>query len=224
MISVLVVEDDIQFNRIMCSHLSNYGYSVTGCSSGADALAQMEKVSFDVIVSDVMMKEMNGFEFVQQARMIDNSIPVLLLTARDDMTSKEQGYKIGIDDYIVKPVEMKELIFRIEAVLRRANISSKSRITVGSLVLDSTETCAYLDGNDIGLSVKEFNILFKLLSYPKRTFTRVQLMNDFWGFESESAPRTVDVCITKLRGKLKDCTDIEIVTVHGLGYKAVILV
>ncbi len=224
MISVLVVEDDIQFNKIMCSHLSNYGYTVTGCSSGLDALAQMEKVSFDVIVSDVMMKEMNGFEFVQQARMIDSSIPVLLLTARDDMTSKEQGYKIGIDDYIVKPVEMKELIFRIEAVLRRANISSKSRITVGSLVLDSTETCAYFDGVDLGLSVKEFNILFKLLSYPKRTFTRVQLMNDFWGFESESAPRTVDVCITKLRGKLKDCTDIEIVTVHGLGYKAVILV
>ena len=224
MISVLVVEDDIQFNKIMCSHLSNYGYDVVGCSSGANALAQMEKLSFDVIVSDVMMKEMNGFEFVKQARLINNSIPVLLLTARDDMTSKEQGYKIGIDDYIVKPVEMKELIFRIEAVLRRANISSKSRINVGSLVLDSTETCAYLDGVDLGLSVKEFNILFKLLSYPKRTFTRVQLMNDFWGYESESAPRTVDVCITKLRGKLKECTDIEIVTVHGLGYKAVILI
>lgn len=224
MISVLVVEDDVQFNKIMCSHLSNYGYNVTGCSSGFDALAQMEKVSFDVIVSDVMMKEMNGFEFVQQARMLDSSIPVLLLTARDDMTSKEQGYKIGIDDYIVKPVEMKELIFRIEAVLRRASISSKSRITVGNLVLDSTETAAYLNGNDLGLSVKEFNILFKLLSYPKRTFTRVQLMNDFWGFESESAPRTVDVCITKLRSKLKDCNDIEIVTVHGLGYKAVILI
>lgn len=224
MISVLVVEDDVQFNKIMCSHLSNYGYNVTGCSSGFDALAQMEKVSFDVIVSDVMMKEMNGFEFVQQARMLDSSIPVLLLTARDDMTSKEQGYKIGIDDYIVKPVEMKELIFRIEAVLRRASISSKSRITVGNLVLDSTETAAYLNGNDLGLSVKEFNILFKLLSYPKRTFTRVQLMNDFWGYESESAPRTVDVCITKLRGKLKDCSDVEIVTVHGLGYKAVILV
>ncbi len=224
MVNVLVVEDDVQFNRIMCSHLSNYGYNVIGCSGGADALAQMEKISFDVIVSDVMMKGMNGFEFVEQARVIDGSIPVLLLTARDDMTSKEQGYKIGIDDYIVKPVEMKELIFRIEAVLRRANISSKSRITVGDLVLDSTETCAYLNGNDLGLSVKEFNILFKLLSYPKRTFTRLQLMNDFWGYESESAPRTVDVCITKLRGKLKDCTDIEIVTVHGLGYKAVILI
>jgi DNA-binding response OmpR family regulator len=224
MISVLVVEDDVQFNKIMCSHLSNYGYDVVGCSSGANALAQMEKLSFDVIVSDVMMKEMNGFEFVKQARLIDDSIPVLLLTARDDMTSKEQGYKIGIDDYIVKPVEIKELIFRIEAVLRRANISSKSRIVVGGLVLDTTETCAYLDGVDLGLSVKEFNILFKLLSYPKRTFTRVQLMNDFWGYESESAPRTVDVCITKLRGKLKACTDIEIVTVHGLGYKAVILI
>ena len=224
MVCILVVEDDVQFNKIICSHLSNSCYTVVGCSSGADAIAQLEKMSFDIIVSDVMMKGMDGFEFARQARLIDDNIPIIFLTARDDMTAKEVGYKIGIDDYIVKPVEMKELIFRIEAVLRRASISSKSRITVGNLVLDSTETAAYLNGNDLGLSVKEFNILFKLLSYPKRTFTRVQLMNDFWGYESESAPRTVDVCITKLRGKLKDCSDVEIVTVHGLGYKAVILV
>lgn len=224
MVYVLVVEDDVQFNKIMCSHLTNNGYNVVGCLSGKQAVQQMEKMSFDIIISDIMMKEMDGFEFAAQAREMNPTIPILFLTARDDMHSKEKGYKLGIDDYIVKPVEMKELLFRIEAVLRRANISSKARIVVGSLVLESTETAAYLDGVDLGLSVKEFNILFKLLSYPKRTFTRTQLMNDFWGYETESAPRTVDVCITKLRSKLVNCTDIEIVTVHGLGYKAVILV
>ena len=119
---------------------------------------------------------------------------------------------------------MKEMLFRIEAILRRANIANKKKIVVGKLVLDSAETAAYVDGENIGLSVKEFNILFKLLSYPKRTFTRTQLMNDFWGYDSESAPRTVDVCITKLRSKLSVSHDVEIVTVHGLGYKAVILV
>ena len=131
---------------------------------------------------------------------------------------------MGIDDYIVKPVEMKELVFRIEAILRRANITNKKKIVIGDLELDSVESAAYFEGKNLGLSVKEFNILFKFLSYPKRTFTRTQLMDEFWGYESESTPRTVDVCITKLRGKISERKDIEIVTVHGLGYKAVILV
>ncbi len=224
MVCVLVVEDDIQFNRIMCSYLSNNGYNVVGCLSADAALVEMEKMSFDIIISDIMMKDMDGFAFAEQIRQLNKNIPILFLTARDDMQSKERGYKIGIDDYIVKPVEMKELVFRIGAVLRRANISNRARITVGQLVLDSTETAAYYNGEDLNLSVKEFNILFKLLSYPKRTFTRTQLMNDFWGYETESSPRTVDVCITKLRSKLSVCSDVEIVTVHGLGYKAVILV
>ena len=119
---------------------------------------------------------------------------------------------------------MKELIFRIEAILRRAKIANKKKILVGELELDSVENAAYYKGENLGLSVKEFNILFNFLSYPKRTFTRTQLMNEFWGYDSESAPRTVDVCITKLRAKISECKDVEIVTVHGLGYKAVILV
>lgn len=224
MVSVLVVEDDVNFNRVVCSHLENEGYCAVGCHNALQALAQLEKMAFDIIISDIMMKEMDGFEFAEHVRASDKEIPIILLTARDDIQSKERGYKLNIDDYIVKPVEMKEMIFRIEAVLRRANIANKKRIAVGSLVLDSSETAAYVNGEDIGLSVKEFNILFRLLSYPKRTFTRNQLMNDFWGYESESAPRTVDVCITKLRAKLSRCKDVEIVTVHGLGYKAVIYV
>ncbi len=223
MVYVLVVEDDVNFNRVVCSHLNNEGYSAVGCHSASQALSELEKMNFDIIISDIMMRDTDGFEFAEQVRVTNKEIPIIFLTAREDMQSKERGYKLKIDDYIVKPVEMKELIFRIEAVLRRSNISNQKKIEIGDLLLDSAETAAYLNGEDLGLSVKEFNILFKLLSYPKRTFTRTQLMNDFWGYETESAPRTVDVLITKLRGKLTNCTDVEIVTVHGLGYKAVVL-
>ncbi|MBR4287400.1 MAG: response regulator transcription factor [Clostridia bacterium] len=224
MVYILIVEDDVNFNNVVCSYLNNNGYTAVGCHSAAEALDQMEKMSFDMIISDIMMKNMDGFEFAEQVRLVNKDIPILFLTAREDLQSKEKGYKLGIDDYIVKPVEMKEMLFRIEAILRRANIANKKKIVVGNLVLDSAETAAYVNGENIGLSVKEFNILFKLLSYPKRTFTRTQLMNDFWGYETESAPRTVDVCITKLRSKLSVSHDVEIVTVHGLGYKAVMLV
>lgn len=224
MVCILLVEDDVQFNRIVCSYLTDSGYNVVGCHNVAQAFEQMEKMSFDMIVSDIMMKDTDGFEFAEQVRVINKDIPFLFLTARDDLQSKEKGYRMGIDDYIVKPVEMKELVFRIEAILRRARIANKKKIIIGGLELDSVENAAYYNGENLGLSVKEFNILFKFLSYPKRTFTRTQLMNEFWGYDSESAPRTVDVCITKLRGKISECKDIEIVTVHGLGYKAVILV
>lgn len=224
MVYILLVEDDIQFNKIVCSYLTDNGYSIVGCHSAAEALEEMEKMSFDMIISDIMMKDVDGFEFAEMVRNINKDIPFLFLTARDDLSSKEKGYRIGIDDYIVKPVEMKEMVFRIEAILRRANITNKKKIVIGDLELDSVETAAYFKGENLGLSVKEFNMLFKFLSYPKRTFTRTQLMDEFWGYESESTPRTVDVCITKLRSKLAPCKDIEIVTVHGLGYKAVILV
>ena len=224
MVYILLVEDDVQFNRIVCSYLTGIGYNVVGCYSAAEAFEQMEKMTFDMIISDIMMKNINGFEFAEQVRFLNKDIPFLLLTARDDLQAKEKGYKIGIDDYIVKPVEMKELAFRIEAILRRAKIANKKQIIIGDLQLDSVERAAYYNGDNLGLSVKEFNILFNFLSYPKRTFTRTQLMNEFWGYDSESTPRTVDVCITKLRAKIAKCKDIEIVTVHGLGYKAVILV
>lgn len=224
MVCVLVVEDDVQFNRIICSYLSDLGYSVVGCYGAREALKEMEKMSFDIIVSDIMMKDIDGFEFAEQVKNQDKEIPFLFLTARDDIQSKEKGYRLGIDDYIVKPIEMRELYLRIEAILRRANIANKKKIVIGDLVLDSAETAAYYNGAELGLSLKEFNVLFKLLSYPKRTFTRAQLMNDFWGYDNESTPRTVDVCITKLRSKISACKEVEIVTVHGLGYKAVVLV
>ncbi len=222
MVCVLIVEDDPRFNKMLCSCLANAGYNPVGCLSAADAFSQMEKMSFDIIISDIMMKETDGFEFAEQVRLMYDKIPILFLTARDDIKSKERGYRIGIDDYMVKPIDFKELIMRIEAVLRRAGIANKRKLVIGDLTLDSDECAAYVNGKNIDLSVKEFNVLFKMLSYPKRTFTRTNLMNDIWGYDSESLPRTVDVCITKIRSKLENCNSVEIVTVHGLGYKAVI--
>jgi DNA-binding response OmpR family regulator len=146
----------------------------------------------------------------------------LFVTARDDISAKQKGFRIGIDDYMVKPVDMEELLLRVGALLRRANIANEKKLTAGSLTMNADEMTATMADADLELTVKEFNVLFKLLSYPKRTFTRNQLMDEFWGTESDSTPRTVDVYITKIRDKLKDCKDIEIVTVHGLGYKAVI--
>ena len=165
---------------------------------------------------------MDGFELAAEIRRQDKSIPILFMTARDDMSAKQKGYSLGIDDYMVKPIEMDELLLRVSALLRRANIRNERKLEVGSLVLNEEETTAYLNGEEVSLTVREFNILFKLLSYPKRTFTRAQLMDEFWGYDTESTPRTVDVSITKLRDKLSDCDDVEIVTVRGLGYKAVI--
>ncbi|TYC83671.1 response regulator transcription factor [Acetobacterium wieringae] len=222
MINILVVEDDVKLNYIVCSFLNDNGYHAISCKNGTEAFDRILEEPVNLIVSDIMMPEMDGFEFAAEIRKQDKAIPILFMTARDDMGAKQKGYSLGIDDYMVKPIEMDELLLRVAALLRRANIRNERKLTVGSLVLNEEETTAYLNAAELPLTVKEFNILFKLLSYPKRTFTRTQLMDEFWGYDSESSPRTVDVSITKLRDKLSDCTDVEIVTVRGLGYKAVI--
>jgi DNA-binding response OmpR family regulator len=222
MINILVVEDDIKLNYIVCSFLNDNGYHAISCKNAMDAFDSMEEETVNMIISDIMMPEMDGFEFSAIIRKQDKHTPILFMTARDDIISKQKGYDIGIDDYMVKPIEMDELILRVSALLRRANIANERKLVVGSLSLNEDEITAYIDGEEVPLTVREFNILFKLLSYPKRTFTRTQLMNEFWGYDNESNPRTVDVSITKLRDKLANCQDVEIVTVRGLGYKAVI--
>lgn len=222
MINILVVEDDEKLNYIVCSFLNDNGYHVISCKNALDAFDRMEEEPVNIIISDIMMPEMDGFEFSAIIRKRDKHIPILFMTARDDITSKQKGYDIGIDDYMVKPIEMDELILHVSALLRRANIANERKLVVGSLTLNEDETMAYIDGEEIQLTVREFSILFKLLSYPKRTFTRAKLMDEFWGYDNESNPRTVDVSITKLRDKLSNCQDVEIVTVRGLGYKAVI--
>lgn len=222
MFRILVVEDDAELNRSVCSFLEQSGYQTTGCLNASDAYDTMYETVFDLIVSDIMMPGIDGFEFVRTVRTLNENIPILFMTARDDFAAKQRGYRVGVDDYMVKPVDLDELLLRIGALLRRAKIASSRKLTVGSFTMDADEHTAYLNGEEIALTNREFSLLFKLLSYPRKTFTRTQLMDEFWDADTASGPRTVDVYMTKLRGKLADCQDFEIVTVHGLGYKAVI--
>lgn len=222
MVKILVVEDDVSLNRLVCRLLSDNGYQPCGCENAKEAFDAMEREPFELIITDVMMPGMDGFEFADAIRQQDKEIPILFMTALDDMTSKRKGFRIGIDDYMVKPIELDELLLRVEALLRRAGIASSKRLCVGNFVMDSEERTAYLDGEEVPMTVREFDILHKLLSYPKKTFTRAQLMDEFWGYETESDSRTVDVYITRLRNKFKSCAAFEIVTVHGLGYKVVL--
>lgn len=222
MFQILVVEDDKELNKTVCSFLNHSGYEATGCLNAADAYDALEGKLFDLIVSDIMMPGIDGFEFAGDVRKLNEDIPILFMTARDDMASKQRGFRIGVDDYMVKPIDLDELFLRIGALLRRAKIAASKKLSIGSFVMDAEEHTTYLGEEEIPMTNREFNILYKLLSYPKKTFTRTQLMDEFWDADTETAPRAVDVYMTKLRGKLSECEDFEIVTVHGLGYKAVL--
>ena len=222
MFQILVVEDDSELNRTVCSFLNQSGYVATGCLNANDAYDAMYETMFDLIVSDIMMPGIDGFEFVKTVRELNQDIPILFMTARDDFASKQRGYRVGIDDYMIKPIDLDELFLRIGALLRRAKIASSRRLEVGNFTMDVDEHTAYLDDEEIPLTTREFSLLYKLLSYPKKTFTRTQLMDEFWDADTASSSRTVDVYMTKLRSKLSNCDAFEIVTVHGLGYKAVL--
>ena len=222
MFQILVVEDDKDLNRTVCAFLNASGYQATGCLDANEAYDAMYDTMFDLIVSDIMMPGIDGFEFARTIRSLNENMPILFMTARDDFASKQRGFRIGVDDYMVKPIDLDELFLRIGALLRRAKIASSRTLQVGSFTMDMDERIAMLGDEEIPLTNREFNILYKLLSYPKKTFTRQQLMDEFWDADTETAPRAVDVYMTKLRSKLGSCEDFEIKTVHGLGYKAVI--
>lgn len=223
MFKILVVEDDKDLNRTVCSFLNHSGYEAIGCLNTAEAYDELSDNIIDLIVSDIMMPGENGFEFAKNVRELNEEIPILFMTARDDMASKQRGFRIGIDDYMVKPIDFDELFLRIGALLRRAKIATSRKLEVGNFIMDADEHTAYLKDEEISLTNREFSILYKLLSYPKKTFTRTQLMDEFWDADTETAPRAVDVYMTKLRSKLADCDSFEIVTVHGLGYKVVLM-
>lgn len=223
MFKILVVEDDKELNHTVCVFLNDNGYQAVGCLNANEAYdALYDQSLFDLIISDIMMPDIDGFEFARTIREQDQNIPILFMTARDDFTSKRKGFKAGVDDYMVKPIDLEELLLRIEALMRRAKIASSHRLEIGDLCMDAQEHTAYLKGEEIPLTVREFNLLYKLLSYPKKTFTRSSLMDEFWDGASSSGLRTVDVYMTKLRSKFAECKDFEIETVHGLGYKAVL--
>ncbi len=222
MFKILVVDDNAELCHSVCRFLQGSGYEAVGCLSAEEAYDAMYETVFDLIVSDIMMPRIDGFEFVKTVRSLNENIPILFMTARDDFASKQRGYRVGVDDYMVKPIDLDEMFLRIGALLRRAKIASSRKLEVGEFVMDADERSATLGDEEIPLTAREFNILYKLLSYPKKTFTRAQLMDEFWDADTESSPRTVDVYMTKLRQKLSGCDAFEIATVHGLGYKAVI--
>ena len=222
MFKILVVEDDKDLNKTVCSFLNHSGYEAIGCLNAAEAYDALYANLVDLIVSDIMMPGVDGFAFAKNVRELNADIPILFMTARDDIASKQRGFRIGVDDYMVKPIDLDELFLRIGALLRRAKIAANRKLEIGSFVMDADEHTAYLRGEEVPMTNREFSILYKLLSYPKKTFTRTQLMDEFWDADTETAPRAVDVYMTKLRQKLSGCSDFEIVTVHGLGYKAVI--
>ena len=223
MFKILVVEDDRELNRSVCAFLERNGYEAVGCLGANEAYdAMYGGPVFDLIISDIMMPGIDGFEFAETVRGLDKNIPILFMTARDDFAAKQRGFRAGIDDYLTKPIDLEELLLHVMALLRRAGVATSHKLEIGSLTLDADEHTAYVGGEEISLTVREFNLLYKLLSYPKKAFTRSQLMDEFWDGETGSGPRTVDVYMTKLRQKFADCKDFEIVTVHGLGYKAVL--
>ena len=222
MIHILVVDDDEKLNRALCTYLRANGYEAKGVTSAADAYDEMYNRLYDFIISDIMMPGIDGFAFAKTVRELNKSIPLLFMSARDDLAAKREGFRLGIDDYIVKPFELDELLFRVQALLRRAHIEQERKLTAGSLTLDADAMTAASDSGEIPLTTREFNIIYKLLSYPNKTFSRAQLMDEFWGMESDASLRAVDVYITKLRDKLSGCNGFEIKTVRGLGYKAVV--
>ncbi len=222
MFRILVVEDDRELNAQVCEYLDRNGYSAAGCTDANEALNILYNDLYDMIISDIMMPGMDGFEFASRVRENNREMPILFMTARDDFAAKRRGFQIGVDDYMVKPIDLEELLLRVGALLRRAKIMNSHRLEAGNVVLDADERSCTVGGEEISLTAREFNIIYKLLSYPKKTFTRAQLMDEFWDLDSTSTLRTVDVYMTKLRDKFS-CTDaFEIVTVRGLGYKAVL--
>lgn len=222
MLKILYVEDDKDLNLIITSHLKKSGFLVTSMFNGLDALNVFYENKFDLIITDIMMPLMDGFNFAKEVREYNKEIPIIFMSARDDKPSKQIGYKIGIDDYIVKPFDLDELVYKIEALAKRLKIISSTEIIVGNFKMNNTERTAYINDEEISLTTREFNILYAMLQFPKKTFTRGKLMEDFWDYDSSATSRTVDVYMAHLRDKTKNCDSFEIQTVHGLGYKVVL--
>lgn len=223
MFKILLVDDDRDFSKAVIAYLGRSGYEMDYASTADEAYDKIYAQVYDLILSDIMMPGTDGFQFASHIRAINRNIPLLFISALDDISSKHKGFQLGIDDYMVKPIELDELLMRIKAILRRSGIAQSKRLVIGDTVLDREERSAYVSGVEISLTQREFDIVFKLLSYPKKIFSRQALMDEFWDSETTSSTRTVDVYVTKLRDKFSLSKDFEIQTVHGLGYKAVIL-
>lgn len=222
MFNILVVEDEKKLRVLMQKKLEKNNYNFFGAEDGIQALKVMEDNQIDLIISDLMMPNMDGYELIKELRNVKNEIPIMLITIKDTLDDKKQGFLLGADDYMTKPVDLDEMILRVSVLLRRAKIINQKRIHIGDVLLNYETLSVEKENQKITLKPKEFYILFKLLSYPNKIYTRQDLMEEFWGADSESDPRTVDVHIKRIREKLQDINEFEIETIRGLGYKGVI--
>ena len=221
MFTVLVVEDDLNTRKLMCAVLRKNGFKALQAEDGVEALELMDRQHVDLVVLDLMMPRMDGFELTRQLRSTWETLPILMVTARQEPRDKRRGFIAGTDDYMTKPVDQQEMILRIKALLRRAHIASDRKIICGDVVLDYDTFSATRNHEEISLPQKEFMLLFKLLSYPGVIFTRLQLMDEIWGMDSETSDNTLNVHINRLRDRFRDWPDFEIATVRGVGYRAV---
>lgn len=222
MFNILVVEDDFSTRKLMETVLLQNGYYPVLAENGADALDTMDEKHIDLVVLDIMMPKMDGYEFAKTLRDADCNLPILMVTARETIEDKRKGFLVGTDDYMVKPVNNEELIMRIQALLRRSKIANEHQLTIGSTTFDYDELSVKRGAAAETLPLKEFLIVYKLLAYPNKIFTRIQIMDEVWGLETSTDEHSVDVHINRLRNRFRDNPDFEIVTIRGLGYKAVI--
>lgn len=222
MFRVLVVENDEDLNIKTCAYLRQNGFEAKECLDTESAYKMMNSCTYNLIISDIMLPDKKGFELIQRVREKNADIPIIFTSKTNDIATKRKSFNLGVDDFMAKPIEQEELILRINALLRRTKLADKKQLSIGNLLLDADERIATYKGKEISLTAREFNIIYKMLSCPRKTFSRAQLMDKFWGINTPSNSRTVDVYITKLRDKFSSCYEFEIVTVHGSGYKAVI--
>lgn len=221
MFDILVAEDDFKLNQIYCSALQDADFHTFAAYNGEEAMALVAEHPMDLVLSDIMMPGIDGYALTKYLRKEYPEMPILMISAKEGFTDKRDGFLAGIDDYMVKPVDLNEMLLRVQALLRRAKIVTERKLTVGETILRYDLYSVEFDGKTVEIPQKEFLVLYKLMSYPNRTFTRRQLMDEFWGWESDSEERTVDVHINRLRERLRDCRDLRIDTVRGLGYRGV---
>ncbi len=221
MFKILIAEDDSELRQLFSHVLIKNGYSVTGVCNGKEALDALDKGYYDIIISDIMMPEMDGYELVSSLRAAGYSIPVMMITAKDAFDDMRMGFVSGTDDYMVKPVNVNEMVLRVGALLRRAQMINDRRLVIGGTVMECDSLTVTWDGQSAVLPQKEFMLLYKMASFPGRIFTRQQLMDDIWGYDSDTDTHTVDVHIGRLRDRFRDSRDFKIVTMRGVGYKVV---
>lgn len=220
MFSILVVEDNEVLNEMISTRLKLESYNVYSAFDGEEALNTLEHKYIDLIISDIMMPGIDGYELTKSLRDINSTIPILMISAKNQIEDMEKGFMAGTDDYMIKPINMQEMIFRVKALLRRSKIVNEKKLKVGDTILDYDALTIKINDNLYNMPPKEFYLIFKLLSSPNKIFTRIELMDEIWGMDTDIDDRTIDSHIKKLRRKFEDCSDFEIVTVRGLGYKS----